>query len=49
MWTGLFWLKVGIRRGLFVKAVMNIRIPQNVGKLSNGITAGGLSSSAQLI
>jgi hypothetical protein len=28
-----------------VDAVMNLRVPQNAGKLSNGYTIGGLSSS----
>jgi hypothetical protein len=31
-----------------VNAVMNLRVPQNAGKLSNGCTSGGLSSSTQL-
>jgi hypothetical protein len=31
-----------------VNAVMNLRVPQNAGKVSSGFTTGGLSSSAQL-
>jgi hypothetical protein len=30
-----------------VNAVMNLRVPQNVGNLSSGYTIGGLSSSSQ--
>jgi hypothetical protein len=33
---------------IHVISVMNFRIPQNAGKLSSGLTTGGLSSSAQL-
>jgi hypothetical protein len=31
-----------------VNVVMNLRVPQNSGKLSSGFTTGSLSSSAQL-
>jgi hypothetical protein len=31
-----------------VNSVLNLRVPKNAGKLSNGLTTGGLSSSAQL-
>jgi hypothetical protein len=31
-----------------VNAVMNLRVPQNAGKLKSGYTTGGLWSSAQL-
>jgi hypothetical protein len=31
-----------------VNAVMNLRVPQNTGKLWSGFITGGLSSSAQL-
>jgi hypothetical protein len=31
-----------------VTAVMNLQVPYNAGKLSNGYTTGGLSISAQL-
>jgi hypothetical protein len=31
-----------------VNAVMNVRVPGSVGKLSSGFTTGGLSNSAQL-
>jgi hypothetical protein len=31
-----------------VNAIMNLRVPENAGKLWSGFTTGGLSSSAQL-
>jgi hypothetical protein len=31
-----------------VNSVMNLRVPQNAGKLSSGLTTGGLSTNAQL-
>jgi hypothetical protein len=31
-----------------VNSVLNLRVPCNAGKLSSGLTTGGLSSSAQL-
>jgi hypothetical protein len=31
-----------------VNSVLNLRVPQNTGKLLSGLTTGGLSSSAQL-
>jgi hypothetical protein len=31
----------------FVNAVMNLRVPQNAGKLSSGYVIGGLSNSSQ--
>jgi hypothetical protein len=31
-----------------VNSVLNLRVPLNAGKLSNGLTSSGLSSSAQL-
>jgi hypothetical protein len=31
-----------------VNSVLNRRVPQNAGKLSSGLTTGGLSSSAEL-
>jgi hypothetical protein len=45
MWTGLVWLRMW--RAL-VNLVLNLGVPQNAGKLSSGLTAGGLTSSAQL-
>jgi hypothetical protein len=40
--------QVGCRWRTVVKSVMNVRVPQNVGKLSSGYTMDGPSSSAQL-
>jgi hypothetical protein len=31
-----------------VNSVMNLRVPQNAGKISSGYTTGGLSGNAQL-
>jgi hypothetical protein len=31
-----------------VNSVLNLRVPRNAGKLSSGLTSGGLSGSAQL-
>jgi hypothetical protein len=31
-----------------VNSVLNLRVPWNSGKLSSGLTSGGLSGSAQL-
>jgi hypothetical protein len=45
-WIGLAHDK-GKRRAL-VNWVLKLRVPQNSGKLSSGLTTGGLSSSAQL-
>jgi hypothetical protein len=36
------------RWGALVNAVMNLRVPQNAGKLSSVLTTEDLSSSAQL-
>jgi hypothetical protein len=33
---------------VLVNSVLNLRVPQNAGKLSSGLTTGGLSNSAQL-
>jgi hypothetical protein len=32
----------------FVNSVLNLRVPSNAGKLSSGLTAGGVWSNAQL-
>jgi hypothetical protein len=31
-----------------VNSVLNLRVPENAGKLSSGLTTGGLSSSTEL-
>jgi hypothetical protein len=36
------------RSRALVKSILNLRVPQNAGKLLSGLTTGGLSSSAQL-
>jgi hypothetical protein len=36
------------KRRAVVNAVMNLRVPQNIGRLSSGCTTGGVSSNAQL-
>jgi hypothetical protein len=50
-WGGLDWTGLGQDRDKWralVSAVMKLRFPWNAGKLSSGLTAGGLSRSAQL-
>jgi hypothetical protein len=45
-WIGL--AKNRNRWRALVNSVLNLRVPWNVGKLSNGLTPSGLSGSAQL-
>jgi hypothetical protein len=50
-WGGVDWINLAQDRDrwiVVVNAVMNLRVPQNAGKLSSSYTTGGLSSSAQL-
>jgi hypothetical protein len=50
-WGGVDWIGLAQDRNTWiavVNSVMNIRVPQNAGKLTSGFTNGGLSSSAQL-
>jgi hypothetical protein len=50
-WGPVDWIDVAQDRNRWralVKSVMNLRVPQNAGKLSSGLTTDGLSSSAQL-
>jgi hypothetical protein len=45
-WIGL--AKGRNRWRALVKSVLNLRVPRNAGKLSNGLTSSGLSISVQL-
>jgi hypothetical protein len=50
-WDEVDWIGLAQDRNrltALVNAVMNLRVPQNAGKLSSGLTTGVLSSSAQL-
>jgi hypothetical protein len=50
-WGGLNWTGLAHDRDKWrglVNVVMNLRVPQNVGELSSGYTAGGLLSNARL-
>jgi hypothetical protein len=45
-WIGL--VQDRKRRRALVNSVLNLQAPWNAGKLSSGLTSGGLSCSAQL-
>jgi hypothetical protein len=50
-WGGVDWIGLAQDKDMWralVNPVMNLRVPQNAGKLSSGFTTCGLSSSAQL-
>jgi hypothetical protein len=50
-WGDVDWIGLAQDRDKWralVSAVMNLRVPRNTGKLSSGLTNGGLSGSAQL-
>jgi hypothetical protein len=50
-WGDVDWIGLAKDRNRWravVNAVLNLRVPQNAGKLSSGLTTGDLSSSAQL-
>jgi hypothetical protein len=50
-WSGVDWIGLAQDKNRWralVNAVMNLRVPQNGGKLWSGFTTGSLSSSAQL-
>jgi hypothetical protein len=50
-WDDVDWIGVAQDRNRWralVNSVLNLRGPWNAGKLSSGLTSGGLSSSAQL-
>jgi hypothetical protein len=50
-WGGVDWIGMAQGRGRWralVNSVLNLRVPQNAGKLSSVLTARDLSSSDQL-
>jgi hypothetical protein len=50
-WGHVDWIDLAQNRNRWralVNSVMNLRVPLNAGKLSSGLTTGGLSSRAQL-
>jgi hypothetical protein len=51
VWGQVDWIGMAHYRDKWralVNVVMNLQVPENSGKLSSGLTSGGLSSSAQL-
>jgi hypothetical protein len=51
-WSDVDWSSSGYDRNRWralVNSVLSLWVPQNAGKLSSGLTTGGLSSSAQLL
>jgi hypothetical protein len=50
-WGVVDWIRVAQDRDQWralVNAAMNLSVPYTAGKLSSGLTTGGLSSSSQL-
>jgi hypothetical protein len=50
-WCGMDWIDLAEDRdqwSVLVNTVMNLRVPQNAGKLLNGCTIDGFSRRAQL-
>jgi hypothetical protein len=50
-WGDVDWIGLAQDRNrwrVLLNSVLNFRVPYNTGKLSSGLTTGGLSSSAQL-
>jgi hypothetical protein len=48
VWGDMDWIGHRNMWRALVNSVLNLRVPWNAGKLSNGLTSSGLSSSAQL-
>jgi hypothetical protein len=50
-WGDVDWIGLAQERNRWravVKSILNLRVPQNAGKFSSGLTSSGLASSAQL-
>jgi hypothetical protein len=50
-WGNVDWIGLaqdGNRWRALVNVITNLRVPRNAGKLSSGLTTGGLSGSAEL-
>jgi hypothetical protein len=50
-WGDVDWIDLAQDRNWWralVNSVLNLQVPQNVGKLSSGLTTGGLSCNAEL-
>jgi hypothetical protein len=50
-WSDVGWIGLAQdsnRWRALMNSVLNLRVPRNAGKLSSGLTSGGLLSSAQL-
>jgi hypothetical protein len=48
VWTELIWLRTGTSGRVLVNTVINLGIPQNVGKFLSSCTTGGFSRRARI-